>query len=166
MKIVHAVAMVLAMLFSADSLAEPAIKGPAAYLEHFTGGEKVLWIGEVVDAKAYRKGGEVAIEWLCRYLELAEPLDIDVYLDMRHPEKAKPPIKVRRTNQYFVTTLRSPDMPLDVAQQNVAAVKNSKQFALREAETDFIGTFKGRRVVYIGGGRGMVTSNLKFVYVK
>jgi len=159
--------LLAAIVFPAHALAAPD-KSPAYYLGHFAAGEKVLWLGEVVDVNVYQEQNTTVIEWLCKYLELAEPIDIDQFVKRENlMKKKKTPIKVRKTEeQYFVSVLRSPDMPIEGAREAAAEMVKTKHFAIREAETDFVGEFKGLPVIYIGGGMGTVANNLKVIYVK
>ncbi len=159
--------LLVAALLSLQSWAAPAGKSPRDYVENFAAGERVLWLGEVVDVDASEQNHEVVFEWLCRYLEVAEPIDIDAYVKRDSLGKRGAPIKVRNTaGQYFVSVLRAPGVSLQAAKQEAEAMKKAQYFVLREGATDFVGTFKGKPVVYVSGGRGAMAHNVKFVYVR
>ncbi len=160
-------ALLVAVFFSSQSLAAPASKAPREYMENFTQGEHVLWLGEVVDVAVSEQNHQVVFEWLCRYLELAEPLDVDSYVKRDSQGKQGAPIKVRNTaGQYFVSVLHARGVSLKAAQKEAETMMKSKYFVLREGETDFIGTFMGKSVVYVAGGRGAMANNVKFVYAR
>lgn len=172
MNTLHSLLVLLAIFCCASAAAadsnSPDSKSPSYYYGHFVAGEQVLWLGEVVDVNVYREQNDTVIEWLCKYLELAEPMDVDAFVKRASLTKKRPAIKVRKTGaQYFVSVMRSPDIPLEGAREAAAEMLKTRTYAIRDAATDFIGEFKGRHVVYVGGGgRGTVADNLKVIYVK
>lgn len=143
-------------------------KSPADYVERFVKGEDILWFGEVISARAFRnKKNETVIEWLCRYYELAGPVNVAAHVKAARNKTKRPAIRAKKNvkEQYFVATLRSPDMPLEVAKSGLTEIGKKKHYALRQAETSFVGRFEGKTAVYIGGGKGLIGNgfNVKFI---
>ena len=163
--------VVLLAILSASTLAlsaDAGPKGPAAYIANFKKGEKVLWLGEVVAAKAYRNSdNETVIEWLARYYEIAEKIDLNKLLATDKAQEKKPPIRVRDTGeQYFAALIRSKEIALDTALEAAAQTKKMKHFALFAAETFYVCECEGKPAVFIGNTRGTVTPYISVKHVK
>jgi hypothetical protein len=145
-----------------------AVKSPADYIEKFIENDEIIWLGEVVSSRAFKNdSNETVIEFLCRYYELVEPVDVKAYAEVSKDKKERPILKARKTvkNQFFVATIRTQTMPMEVANEIVADTKKKLHYALRNAHTVFVGDYEGTKAVYIGGGNGVVGEDLKVVFI-
>lgn len=142
-------------------------KTPNHYLNNFIPDEKVFWVGKVIDINVIKTDKEITIEWLCEYLELAKPIDINLYIKLKNINDKPPTILIKKTDkQYFVSTFRSPDMPIEVALESTKGMVEAGTYIIRDSQTAFIGKFKDKPAIYIGGGKGTVSSNIKVKYVE
>ena len=142
-------------------------KTPDDYLKKFIANEKIFWVGKVIDINLVKTEKEITIEWLCEYLELAKPINLESYIKLKNINDKPPKIFVRKSKkQYFVSTFRSPDMPIEVARDSIKGMVEAGTYIIRDSETAFIGKFKDRTAIFIGGGRGTVSSNIEVEYVK
>lgn len=120
--------------------------------------ELELWLGKVEfaqlrDAKNEKGEPELVIEWLSRRYKPLEELNIETLSSSNHPIKAAP------TNEYFVTTLRTQEMPRELAVKLVKDANETKPTAVSYATKQFIGTINNRSAVFIGGGSGGIYTN-------
>jgi len=144
-------------------------KSPADYVKNFIANDEIIWFGEVVSSRAFRNdSNETVIEFLCRYYELVEPVDVKAYAEASKDKKETPILKVRKTvkNQFFVATIRTETMPMHVADEIVSDTKKKLHYALRNAHTMFVGDYDGTKAVYIGGGNGLVGDDIKVVFIE
>ncbi len=143
-------------------------KSPDEYITKFIKDEEVIWLGEVVSAHLSQNDkNEPMIEWLCRYYDLVDTTSVASYFNTTTNNQPKPEIVARRNTkeQYFVTTLSSPDMPLETARQLIPRIKEQKRYALRRARTIFLGSFEGKTAVFIGGGDGFIGKNINVTFI-
>jgi len=141
---------------------------PAYYLNNFQKNTNVKWVGAADDVRAYQNAeGLTVIEWLCRYVELVSEVDFETAW------KDKSVIKIRETApQYYVYTLKSPEIPWSVAEDIISDNNRTPHFCIGEASLQFIGVFKDKKAIYIGPpvGKGRAFSgvfdSITFKYVK
>lgn len=120
--------------------------------------ELELWLGKVEfaqlrDAKNEDGEPELVIEWLSRRYKPLEEVNIEALSNSNHSIKAVP------TNEYFVTTIRSQEMPRELAMELVKKANENKPTAVHYATKQFIGTINNRSAIFIGGGNGSIYNN-------
>lgn len=121
--------------------------------------EMELWLGKVEYAQlrdAINQHGEpeIIIEWLThRYIPL-EPINMESLSTSNNPIKATP-----TDGEYFVTTIRSQEIPRELAENLVIKANKEHSTVVRYAERVFTGELNGKNAVFIGGGKGGMYTN-------
>lgn len=121
--------------------------------------ELELWLGKVEyaqlrEAKNDQGEPELVIEWLAQRYQPLEEINTDALSDSDIQIKAIP-IK----NEYFVSTLRTRDMPRELALELVSDANDTNPTVVRFAVRQYVGTMNKRSAVFIGGGSGGIYTN-------
>jgi len=141
------------------NLKEVIPPGPALSSEE----QKSTWFGKVEAARAYKNDkNETVIEWYChRYTILTD-------YDFEKSKKATQTVKVKDMGEvHFVSSLRSPNMKLEIANKLVDQVVNTQNYALfKGVDKIFKGKFGDKTADFISGKEGSLFSNLRVIYVE
>jgi len=121
--------------------------------------ELELWLGKVEfaqlrDAKNEKGEPELVIEWLAQRYKPLEDISMEALTNSESPIKSSP-----IENEYFVNTLRTQEMPREIALNLVKEANEKKQTIVRFAIRQFVGTINNKSAMFIGGGSGGIYTN-------